>query len=72
MKLHKSAKLKKKKKEENISMSAAGPARSVQNTELKYLTLNNSGRFQLVPEIFAQLFAFVAVTSHQSVPEDRC
>lgn len=48
-------------------MSAAGPTRSVQNTQLKCLTLNNSGRFQLISEIFAQLFVFAAVTSDQSL-----
>lgn len=66
MKLHKSAILKKKRKV-NISMSAAGPTRSVQNTQLKCLTLNNSGRFQLISEIFAQLFVFAAVTWDQSL-----
>lgn len=48
-------------------MSAAGPTRSVQNTQLKCLTPNNSGRFQLISEIFAQLFVFAAVTSDQSL-----
>lgn len=67
MKLHKSAILKKKKKKVNISMSAAGPTRSVQNTQLKCLTLNNSGRFQLISEIFAQVSVFAAVTSDQSL-----
>lgn len=54
-------------------MSAAGPTRSVQNTQLKCLTLNNSGRFQLISEIFAQLFCLCCCHfGSESVPEDPC